>query len=109
VKSWDLSGIDVAMGKPEVLHSVPQGRAIAIQLDAGRALDDHEVHEGAWLIVVSGRIRASSGDVGTELGAGSMATFEPGERHEVTAIDASRLLLLLSPWPAPDRRMDGAG
>jgi hypothetical protein len=38
-----------------------------------------------------------------------MATFEPGERHEVTAIDSSRLLLLLSPWPAPDRRMDGAG
>src|SRR4051812_25015608 len=51
VNSWDLNAVDVKPGHPEVLHSIPQGRAIAIDLPAGTALDDHEVHEGAWLMV----------------------------------------------------------
>ena len=108
--AWDLATLDIPPGKPEVLHSVPQGRAIAIQLDAGMALADHEVHEGAWLVVTGGRVRVSTerGGPGEEMGPGGLATFEPGERHEVSAVDDSRLLLLLTPWPAAGRRMSGA-
>lgn len=46
-------------------------------------------------------VGASSGDE-REAGAGSLASFDPAERHEVRALQDSRLLLLLTPWPAPD-------
>ena len=108
--SWDLGSLDVEAGRPAVLHSVPQGRAIAIDLPAGTALDEHQVHEGAWLIVVSGRVRVASeqDEAADHLGPGGFAAFEPAERHDVSAQEDSRLLLLLTPWPAPDRRMSGA-
>ena len=60
MRSWDLASVDVRPGRPVVLHSVPQGRAIAIDLPAGTALDDHEVHEGAWLVVAEGRVRVAA-------------------------------------------------
>lgn len=111
MRSWDLNAIDVQPSHPEVLHSVPQGRAIAIHLPAGTALDEHEVHEGAWLMVASGRVRvASENDAAADhLGPGSFVAFDPRERHDVSAQEDSRLLLLLTPWPAPDRRVSGAG
>jgi quercetin dioxygenase-like cupin family protein len=110
VRSWDLNAVDVQPGRPEVLHSVPQGRAIAIDLPAGTALDEHEVHEGAWLMVASGRVRVASenDEAADHLGPGSFVAFDPRERHDVSAQEDSRLLLLLTPWPAPDRRMSGA-
>ncbi|MBY0395981.1 MAG: cupin domain-containing protein [Thermoleophilia bacterium] len=104
MRHWDLSAMDVAPHHPEVLHSAPEGRAIAIALPAGEALGDHQVHETAWLVVASGRValRAAAGDE-REAGAGSVASFDPAERHEVRALEDSRLLLLLTPWPAPGR------
>jgi quercetin dioxygenase-like cupin family protein len=49
-----------------------------------------------------------SSDGGTKTGgAGFLAHFEPGERHEVRATSDARLLLILSPWPGeghPSRR-----
>jgi len=104
MRIWDLPAMEVAAHQPEVLHSAPEGRAIAIALPAGEALRDHQVHEAAWLVVASGRVSvgASSGDQ-REAGAGSLASFDPAERHEVRALQDSRLLLLLTPWPAPDR------
>jgi hypothetical protein len=56
MQSWDLTGIDVEPHQPEVLTSASEGRAIAIQLPAGEALDEHQVHERAWLVVVDGSI-----------------------------------------------------
>jgi quercetin dioxygenase-like cupin family protein len=110
VQTWDLTSVDVEAGRPEVLHSVPQGRAIAINLPAGTALDDHEVHEAAWLMVASGRVRVASenDEAADHVGAGGFIAFDPRERHDVSAEEDSRLLLLLTPWPAPDRRMSGA-
>lgn len=111
MRSWDLASVDVRPGRPEVLHSVPQGRAIAIDLPAGTALDDHEVHEGAWLVVAEGRVRvaAESQQAADHLGPGGFAVFDPGERRDISAIDDARVLLLLTPWPAPERRARGAG
>ena len=111
MNSWDLTTIDVRPGHPEVLHSVQEGRAIAINLAAGTALDDHEVHEGAWLIVAEGRVRvaAESQEAADVLGPGGFVAFAPHERRDISAVEDARLLLLLTPWPAPGRRMPRAG
>jgi quercetin dioxygenase-like cupin family protein len=111
MRSWDLATLDIRPGRPEVLHSVPQGRAIAIDLPGGAALDDHEVHEGAWLMVAAGRVRVAAETVGAadHLGPGGFVAFDPGERRDISAVEDARVLLLLTPWPAPDRRAPGAG
>lgn len=83
-----------------MLASAEEGRVIAIELPAGKALDEHQVHERAWLIVIRGQIEieepggeAVSGD------SGLFAEFDPNERREIRATEDARLLLVLSPWP----------
>jgi quercetin dioxygenase-like cupin family protein len=100
VETWDLNEIDVQAHQPAVLSSDEEGRAIAIQLPAGERLNQHQVHERAWLLVLSGAIEVDdSGGATTRGRAGMLALFDPNERHEVRASEDSRLLLLLSPWP----------
>ncbi|MEK6252571.1 MAG: cupin domain-containing protein [Actinomycetota bacterium] len=100
METWDLSKLDVQPRQPEVLSSDDEGRMIAIQLPAGEKLDEHQVHERAWLLVISGAIEVDdSGGATTRGGPGMLAHFDPNERHEVRAADDSLLLLLLSPWP----------
>jgi redox-sensitive bicupin YhaK (pirin superfamily) len=98
MENWDLSTIDVEPRRPKVLDSEQEGRAIVIQLPAGEALQDHQVHERAWLVVVSGAIEIT-GDESISGGAGLLAVFDPKERREIRATEDARLLLLLSPWP----------
>jgi quercetin dioxygenase-like cupin family protein len=108
METWDLNDLDVAPQQPKVLSSDDEGRAIAIQLVAGETLQEHQVHERAWLVVLSGTIEVDdSGGATTKGGTGFLALFDPNERHEVRASEDSRLLLLLSPWPGeghPSRR-----
>jgi quercetin dioxygenase-like cupin family protein len=96
---WDLRSLDVAPRQPEVLHSEGEGRTIAIQLPAGERLQDHQVHERAWLLVVDGEVELEAGADTVTGGAGLLAVFDPAERHEVRATRDARLLLLLGPWP----------
>jgi len=100
MRSWDLTELSVEPRQPEVLASADEGRAIAIQLPAGEALDEHQVHERAWLVVVDGRVELADprGDT-VDGGPGLLAEWDPAERHEVRAIEDSRLLLILTPWP----------
>lgn len=100
MRSWDLSTLDVDVHQPIVLDSEDEGRAILINLPAGEQLQEHQVHERAWVLVVSGRVRIDlpSGE-STDGGPGFLAVFDPAERHEVSAEDDSRVLLVLSPWP----------
>lgn len=100
MESWDLSKLEVAPHQPQVLDSEDEGRLIAIQLPAGESLQEHQVHERAWLLVVDGSIEIS--DAGGETvtgGAGLLAVFDPNERRKVRAAQDSRLVLILSPWP----------
>ena len=100
MQTWDLSSLDVKPHEPEVLVSTDEGRAIAIQLPAGEALDEHQVHERAWLIVSSGAVELSEpGGEPDSGGPGLFAQFDPNQRHEVRATEDARLLLILSPWP----------
>jgi quercetin dioxygenase-like cupin family protein len=102
MEHWDLSSLDVEAHKPQILHSTRgESRSIALHLPAGEELQDHEVHERAHLIVIDGEVEiAQDGDT-LRGGAGLLAVFDPGERHEVRAQTDARLLLVLAPWPGP--------
>jgi redox-sensitive bicupin YhaK (pirin superfamily) len=97
--TWDISSLDVQPHQPKVLDSEAEGRAIVIQLPAGERLQEHQVHERAWLAVISGAIEIAQGSDSVAGGAGLLAIFDPNERREVRATEDSRLLLLLGPWP----------
>jgi quercetin dioxygenase-like cupin family protein len=100
MQTWDLTALDVEVHQPEVLVSSQEGRAIAIQLPAGEALDEHQVHERAWLVVIDGQVEVVDLDGETVSGgAGLFAEFDPNERREVRATEDSRVLLILTPWP----------
>jgi len=100
VESWDISTLDVQPHNPAVLDSEQEGRVIVIHLPAGERLQEHQVHERAWLVLVTGAIEIEdSGGESIAGGPGLLVVFDPNERREVRATDDSRLLLVLSPWP----------
>jgi len=99
MKRWDLRSVGVEPHHPEVLHSEGEGRTILIALPAGEALQEHQVHERAWLLVVDGEIEVDGNGDSVPAGPGFLAVFDPNERHEVRARSDARLLLLLAPWP----------
>ena len=97
---WNLKALDLKPRLPEILSSTSEARAIALDLEAGESLPDHEVHERAWLVIVDGEVEATSaGGERTSGGSGLLLEFAPAERHEVIARSNARLLLLLTPWP----------
>ena len=93
--SWDIPALDVQPHQPQVLRSDAEARVVSIYLPAGEALDDHQVHERAYVVVVDGDVELA----GTSCTAGCAAVFDPNERHAVKATSDSRLLLVLAPWP----------
>jgi quercetin dioxygenase-like cupin family protein len=100
VEHWDLRTLDVRAHHPEILRSARgEARSIVLHLPAGEALQDHEVHERAHLVVVDGEVEVEAGASTVTGGPGFFCVFDPGERHEVRARADSRLLLVLAPWP----------
>jgi quercetin dioxygenase-like cupin family protein len=99
---WDLTTLDVQPHQPVVLHSDEgAARVVAISLPAGEELQDHEVHEHAWLHVHQGAVEVEAQGERRRAGAGSLVHWRPGERHAVRATEDALLLLLLAPWPGP--------
>ena len=100
MQSWDLRGMEVRAHEPEILSSAGDARAILLELPAGEELQEHEVHERARIVVVDGEVEVTTpaGD-GVSASAGHLFEFDPGERRTVTARSATRLLIVLSPWP----------
>jgi quercetin dioxygenase-like cupin family protein len=97
---WDIRSLDVQPHQPQILRSDDgAARAIAIHLPAGEQLQEHEVHEHAYLAVVDGEVELTQDGQSRTAGVGTVAHWVPQERHEVTATSESRLLLLLAPWP----------
>jgi mannose-6-phosphate isomerase-like protein (cupin superfamily) len=103
VQSWNLTTIDAPGGivDPTVLTTDDGTRAIALRLEAGQELRDHQVRERAWLVVVEGRARVACAGHVVDGGVGTLVTFEPGERHAVSSEEGARVLLILAPWPGP--------
>ena len=97
--SWDIRSLTIEPHHPQVLRSDEETRAIAINLPAGEELQEHQVHERAYLMVADGEIEVSHDGDSVQGGAGFLSHFAPGERHAVRALSDARLLLVLSPWP----------
>jgi len=100
MNSWDLKALDLKPRLPEILSSTDSARAIVLDLAAGESLAEHQVHERAWVVVLSGEIAVSTAEQERVAGgAGLLVELAPGERHEVLASADTRLLVLLTPWP----------
>src|SRR4051795_11918257 len=98
--TWDIRSLDVQPHQPQILRSDDgAARAIAILLPAGEQLQEHEVHEHAYLVVVDGDVELTQGGDTHRAGVGTVAHWVPQERHEVRATSDARLLLVLAPWP----------
>jgi len=126
VKRWDLTSLPPSTEKstpraatadaprvprhdaqiPRVLFSAPECRAVALELESGEELGEHHVRERAVVTVVAGRVAIDTSAEVVECGAGTVVTFDPGERHAVRAIEHSLLLLILAPWPAAEHYTD---
>ncbi len=90
-----------------MLFSQREGRAVLIDLNAGDEMGDHRLHESAILQVVSGRLGVATGGQEIECEAGMLLTFAAGETRSVRALQPSRILLLLAPWPGDGHFADG--
>ena len=99
MESWDIRSLEIEPRRPQVLRSDDETRAIAIRLPGGEALQEHQVHERAYLLVAEGEIEISNDGGSVTGGAGFLAHFEPNERRTVRAITDARLVLVLAPWP----------
>jgi redox-sensitive bicupin YhaK (pirin superfamily) len=96
MEHWDLRTLEVEPHQPRILHSARgEARSILINLPAGEELQDHQVHERAYVVVIDGDVDLG----GTSASAGCAAVFDPHERHAVKANSDARLLLVLAPWP----------
>jgi quercetin dioxygenase-like cupin family protein len=109
LESWDTRSLDIQPHRPEVLRTDGEARVIAIQLPAGEELQEHQVHERAYLLVAGGEIEVD-GQGSTESGGpGYLAIFDPNERHEVRAKSDARLVLILAPWPGAGHPSERSG
>jgi quercetin dioxygenase-like cupin family protein len=102
MNDWDLKRLSWRPHHPQILSSTEEGRAIVLDLPAGEMLQDHQVHEAAWITIIDGQVEISSHMGQTiDVKAGTLVEFAPQERREIKALADSRLLLLLTPWPGP--------
>jgi quercetin dioxygenase-like cupin family protein len=103
VEAWNLPEIATPNGSrsPVVLMSEDEARAVLIGLDPGQELGDHQVKEHAWVLVVDGQAEIKAGADRIDAFTGTLAHFEPDERHSLRSETGAKILLLLAPWPGP--------
>ncbi len=102
MNSWSFSALELRPHAPEILATGDDARAIALLIPAGETLDDHQVHERAWLAVLAGEVEITTADgESVSGGCGLFVELAPSERHAIRARSDARLLLLLTPWPGP--------
>ena len=101
MQRWDLLALDAPDGTrdPIVLHSDDGARAVLIVLAPGQSLGEHQVTENAWVTVLDGEVEIECGGERAVAPRGTMARFEPGERHALRSEHGARVVLLLAPWP----------
>jgi quercetin dioxygenase-like cupin family protein len=100
MRSWHLATLELQPHAPAVLSTSSEGRAIVLEVPAGESLQEHQVHERAWVTVIDGEVEITAADGERITGeTGLLIEFDPAERHAVVARTTARLLLLLAPWP----------
>jgi quercetin dioxygenase-like cupin family protein len=102
MKSWTTTELELKPHAPAILSSNDDARIIALFIPAGESLDNHQVHERAFVVVIDGEVEITTETAGRISGSrGLLAEFAPNERHAVRAQSDAHLLLLLTPWPGP--------
>jgi quercetin dioxygenase-like cupin family protein len=99
METWDVRMLPVEPHHPQVLRSDEETRAIAINLPGGEQLQEHQVHERAYVLVVDGEVEINQDGDTVAGGCGLVAHFAPNERRTIRAVSDARLVLVLSPWP----------
>jgi quercetin dioxygenase-like cupin family protein len=99
MESWDIRSLEIEPRRPQVLRSDDETRAIAIRLPRGAEMQEHQVHERAYLFVADGEIEIDQDDGTVTGGSGFVSHFAPNERRTVRARTDARLVLVLAPWP----------
>jgi len=102
MQQWDLTAARDEKAGPLVLFSTPEARGVVIALAADEEMGDHRVRERAVVQILEGSIACSSGGTESTCRAGTLIVFEPGETHAIRALEPTRMLLVLAPWPAPE-------
>ncbi|MGH2875870.1 MAG: cupin domain-containing protein [Solirubrobacteraceae bacterium] len=106
---WRLDDEPVQAHAPRILRSDEDAnRVILLALPAGERLDEHQVHEHALVLVLTGEVTIHAGDGEQRVAAQGLVHFEPAERHEVRALSDARLLICLAPWPGQGHPSRGA-
>lgn len=69
-------------------------------------MGDHQVRERAMVHILRGSVTCTSGAHTATCVEGSLTVFERGEPHTLRALQPTRLLLILAPWPAQGHYSD---
>lgn len=102
MKSWTTKDLELKPRTPEILSSSDDVRIVALLISAGESLDNHQVHERAFVVVLDGEVEITTQTAERVSGGrGLLVEFAPNERHAVRAHSDAHLLLLLTPWPGP--------
>lgn len=108
VERWHLPSIEQSgTREPRVLFSQPEFRAVVVDLNRGDELGDHRLYEHSVLQVVSGRVGVGGEEGEVECEAGTLLTFAPKETRRLRALEPSRILLVLAPWPGDGHFPEG--
>jgi quercetin dioxygenase-like cupin family protein len=108
MERWHLPSIEASGPRePRVLFSQPEFRGVVVDLNEGDELGDHRLYEHAVLHVVSGTLRVARENEEADCEAGTLAIFAPGETRSVRALEPSRILLVLAPWPGDGHFPEG--
>lgn len=82
------------MGHTTALKS-PDARVVILTFPAGHVMKDHSAPKTLLLQTLDGHLRVTAAGEVIELLAGGLLRLDPGERHEVEAVEDSRLMLVL--------------
>ena len=110
MQQWDLTAANEGTRTgPRVLFSTSEVRGVVIDLSLDEEMGDHQVRERALVHVLQGSVTCASGTDIVTCGAGTLTVFEPGEPRSIRALQPTRLLLVLAPWPGQGHYDDAAG
>jgi quercetin dioxygenase-like cupin family protein len=84
-----------------VVVKTSEARILAVGMAAATEWKEHAAAGRVVVHVIAGRIRMRVGDAISELAAGELVTLEPGQAHDVCALeDAAFVLMVAGPVPA---------
>lgn len=89
MRDWDIRFLALPGTAPAVLSTSEDARGIAIEIPAGDALRDHQVHERAWVTVIAGEVEMTTAEGDRVLAAATIgvgfalaaAVFHRGPEH----------------------------